>query len=82
MTTAHYLYLAALAVWIVLLMCFSLSSRGSSPLYRWARRIFWAAAALLLGGGLQFPGINPVNWAVASCLGAPGYLALCALSLL
>lgn len=82
MTTAHWLYLMAIAVWTALLLCFSLSSRGDSPIYQWTRRIFWAIAALQLGQSMNWLGVNIANLAVSSCLGMPGYLALCVLSLI
>ena len=81
MTTAHWLYLMAIAGWTALLLCFSLASRGDSPLYKWTRRIFWAAAALQLGSTLEIIGMNAVNLLLSACLGAPGYLAICVLSL-
>ena len=81
MTTAHWLYLMAIATWTALLLCFSLASRGDSPLYKWAQRIFWAAAALQLGSSLEIIGINAVNLILSAYCGVPGYLTLCTISL-
>lgn len=80
MTTAHWLYLMAIAIWTALLLCFSLAGQGNHPLYKWIQRVFWAAAALQLSSELDLIGLNAVNLLISTCLGTPGYLALCAVS--
>lgn len=64
------------------LVVISLSSSPQSRLYRWTRRIFWAAALLLVSGEIGGVGLNLFNLAVVAGLGMPGYMAAMALHFL
>lgn len=72
----HWLFLLAVALGMGLLACFSLEARPNGRLYRWARRVFWAGAALYLGGMMGGVPLNGLSLAVTAMLGAPGYGAL------
>ena len=82
MDTTRWALLGMTAAVIGTLVVISLSSSPQSRLYRWTRRIFWAAALLLLSGEIGGVGLNLFNLAVVAGLGLPGYMAAMALHFL
>ncbi|MBR5111507.1 MAG: hypothetical protein IK099_15110 [Clostridia bacterium] len=82
MDTAHWALLGCTAALSASLALFSLTAVSQSRSYKWVRRIFWSAAALILGGMLGGAGLNLFNLAAVAGLGLPGYLAVNVLKLL
>lgn len=76
MDEAHWMLLGLTAALTAALVIISLSVRPQSRLYRWTRRVFWAAALLALSGAVGGAGLNALNLAAAVSLGLPGYLAV------
>ena len=79
MDAAHWILLGCTALIAAALTVFSLSAEPQSRLYRWTRRVFWAAAGLLFSGAIGGVGVNLFNLAAVSLLGLPGYLAAMAI---
>ena len=65
-----------------LLLCFSLTARPRTRLYRWTRRVFWSALGLWISGSLGGVGLSWMTWAGTAALGGAGYLTLTVLRLL
>lgn len=80
MNRAQMQFLLLTGAMIGLMFCFSLAVRGNSRLYRWAQRIFWAAAFLWGAEQTGLMGLNGFNLAAVCCLGAPGAAMLVLLS--
>ena len=79
MDTTRWALLGLTAAITGTLVIISLSSSPQSRLYRWTRRVFWAAAGLLFSGAIGGVGVNLFNLAAVSLLGLPGYLAAMAI---
>ena len=79
MDTTRWALLGMTAAVTGTLVVISLSSSPQSRLYRWTRRIFWAAALLLVSGEIGGVGLNLFNLAAVSLLGLPGYGAAAAI---
>ena len=79
MDEAHWILLGCTAVIAAALTVFSLSAEPQSRLYRWTRRVFWAAAVLMASGAIGGVGLNLFNLAAVSLLGLPGYGAAAAI---
>ena len=82
MDTTRWALLGMTAAVTGTLVVISLSSSPQSRLYRWTRRIFWAAALLLVSGEIGGVGLNLFNLAAVAGLGLPGYAAAMALHFL
>lgn len=65
---------------LALMTAFALRCEAKTRAYKWARRAFWALAALWCGGAVGLS-LNPFNAALVACFGAPAYAALWTLSL-
>ena len=78
----HWAFLLAAGLGMGLLLCFSLSARPGTRLYRAARNVFWASLLLYFSGLLGGAGFGPLNTLAVSLLGLPGWAALTVLSLL
>ena len=79
MDEAHWILLGMTAAIAAALTVFSLSHEPKSRLYRWTRRVFWAAAALLFSGAVGGVGLNLFNLTAVTLLGLPGYVAAAAI---
>ena len=79
MDEAHWMVLGLTAAIAAALIVFSLSYEPKSRLYRWTRRVFWAAALLLFSGAIGGVGVNLFNLTAVSLLGLPGYGAAAAI---
>ena len=79
MDEAHWTLLGVTAAIAVALTAFSLSHEPKSRLYRWTRRVFWAAALLLFSGAVGGVGLNLFNLVSVTLLGLPGYAAAAAI---
>ena len=79
MDEAHWMLLGLTAAIAAALIVFSLSYEPKSRLYRWTRRVFWAAALLLFSGAIGGAGVNLFNLMAVSLLGLPGYGAAAAI---
>ena len=79
MNEAHWTLLGVTAAIAVALTAFSLSHEPKSRLYRWTRRVFWAAALLLFSGAVGGVGLNLFNLTAVTLLGLPGYAAAVAI---
>ena len=82
MNTTRWALLGLTAAITGTLVVISLSSSPQSRLYRWTRRIFWAAALLIASGAVGGVGLNLFNLAVVAGLGLPGYMVAMALHFL
>ncbi|MBR3106168.1 MAG: hypothetical protein IKH30_03160 [Clostridia bacterium] len=80
MNEAHWMLLGLTAALTAALVIISLSARPQSRLYCWTRRVFWAAALLILSGEIGGVGLNVFTLAAVIGLGFPGYAAVSALS--
>lgn len=80
MTGAHWLFLCCIALFLSLMLCFSLLSRPRTRSYRAVSRMFWAAMALLGTQAAGMLALTPLSAAAVAALGAPGLLALLALA--
>ena len=79
MNEAHWTLLGMTAAIAAALTVFSLSHEPQSRLYRWTRRVFWAAALLLFSGAVGGVGLNLFNLVSVTLLGLPGYAAAAAI---
>ena len=79
MNEAHWTLLSVTAAIAAALTVFSLSHEPQSRLYRWTRRVFWAAALLLFSGAVGGVGLNLFNLVSVTLLGLPGYAAAAAI---
>ena len=79
MDEAHWMVLGLTAAMAAALTVFSLSHEPKSRLYRWTRRVFWAAALLLFSGAIGGAGVNLFNLTAVSLLGLSGYGAAAAI---
>ena len=82
MDTTRWALLGMTAAVTGTLVVISLSSSPQSCLYRWTRRVFWAAALLLVSGEIGGVGLNLFNLAAVAGLGLLGYVAAMALHFL
>ena len=82
MTREHWLFLLAIAIFVGLMLAFSLMHRPKSKGYQWIQRCFWSFAFLQSFSILGWLGMNPVTWTVSVLLGWPGCAAMLALSIL
>lgn len=76
MDEAHWILLGMTAAIAAALTVFSLSHEPKSRLYRWTRRVFWAAVLLLFSGAVGGVGLNLFNLTALTLLGLPGYAAV------
>ena len=76
MKTEYWVMLALTGALFMVLWGISLASEPRSGAYCWARRVFWAAALLLLSGAVGGVGLNGFNLLVSAALGLPGYAGL------
>ena len=79
MNEAHWTLLGCTAAIAAALTVFSLAHEPKSRLYRWTRRVFWAAALLLFSGAVGGVGLNLFNLVSVTLLGLPGYAAAAAI---
>ncbi len=79
MNEAHWTLLSVTAAIAAALTVFSLSHEPKTRLYRWTRRVFWAAALLLFSGAVGGVGLNLFNLVSVTLLGLPGYAAAAAI---
>ena len=79
MNEAHWTLLGCTAAIAAALTVFSLSHEPKSRLYRWTRRVFWAAALMLFSGAVGGVGLNLFNLTAVTLLGLPGYAAAAAI---
>ena len=82
MTREHWLFLLAIALFVGLLLAFSLMHRPQSRGYRWIQRCFWSFVFLQGCGLMGWVGLNPATWTISALLGWPGCAALLALAVL
>ena len=79
MNEAHWTLLGVTAAIAAALTVFFFSYEPQSRLYRWTRRVFWAAALLLFSGAVGGVGLNLFNLVSVTLLGLPGYAAAAAI---
>ena len=82
MTREHWLFLLMIALFIGLLLAFSLMHRPKSRSYLWIQRCFWSFAFLQGCSLMGWLGINPATWALSALIGWPGWAAMLAISFL
>ena len=72
MTEAHWTALLLTGLLLSLMLCFSLNARPRTRLYRWTRRVFWAAAFAYFGQTAGLISCNAATVSAMALLGAPG----------
>lgn len=72
MTEAHWTALLLTGFLLSLMLCFSLNARPRTRLYRWTRRVFWAAALAFFGQTAGLISCNAATVSALAILGVPG----------
>ena len=76
MTGEQWLFLLLVSVFLGLMLVFSLNTPVKSPLYRLARRFFWAFCMVSFCRLFGWMGMNGMNLFICTALGLPGCAVL------